>query len=58
MPKAQKMSWASAVALLDKRASSVVNSMRASGIRVVKFTKVVTAKGDPNSITLSLKYQN
>jgi hypothetical protein len=58
MPKAQKMSWASAVALLGKRASSVVNSMRASGIRVVKFTKVVTPKGDPNSITLSLKYQN
>jgi len=58
MPKAQKMSWASAVALLDKRASLVVNSMRASGIRVVKFTKVVTPKGDPNSIILSLKYQN
>lgn len=58
MPKSKNLSLAAAQSLLGKRASLVVNNLRTNGIKVKKFTKVVTAIGDPNSITLSMKYQN
>jgi hypothetical protein len=58
MPKAKALSWAQAKALLDKRASMIINSIRAKGIKVVKFTKVVTPTGSPNDVKVSLQYQN
>lgn len=58
MPKSKSLSWAAAKALLDKRASLVVNNLRAYGVKVLKFTKVVTSSGNSGAVTLLMKYQN
>ena len=58
MPKAKTLSWAQAKALLDKRASMIVNNIRAKGIKVVKFTKVIIPTGNASDVKLSLQYQN
>jgi outer membrane protein OmpA-like peptidoglycan-associated protein len=47
-----------AKALLDKRASAVVNHLRAAGIKVSKFTKKLVAKGNPSELAITMQYQN
>ncbi len=58
MAKPKTTSWANAKTLLDKRASIVINALRAAGIKVVKFTKVITGSSHSSAVTLTAKYQN
>jgi len=58
MAKPKTLSWPSAKALLGKRASVIVNKLRKAGVKVVKFTKVITSTGNSSAVTLTMKYKN
>lgn len=56
--KAKSLSWTAAKAQLDKRAALIVRSLTAAGVKVVKFTKLVMKTGNPDSLTLAMRYQD
>ena len=56
--KAKSLSLKAAKAQLDKRAALIVRNLTAVGVKVIKFTTSISKIGSPDSLSISMRFQN